>query len=88
MSTTQAATAVAPAVNGKDVAVHSVRSVTSVIHIGFTALAEITKYAGAHIACKIDSNLTVQGEADYYDAKTAAALSTFSRKLSGYKEAK
>lgn len=88
MSTTQAATAVAPSVNGKDVAVHSVRTVTSAMHIGFTALAELTKYAGAHIACKIDNTLTVQGEADYYDARTAAKLSKFSQKLSGYKEVK
>lgn len=85
MEQTPAATAVAPQINGKDVAVHTVRTATSALHIGFTALADIAMYAGAHLVKSIDSTQSVQDTVDYVHARTESKLSGLRQKLSGYK---
>jgi hypothetical protein len=87
MNTTQEATAVAPAINGKDVAVHTVKTITSAAHIGFTVLADLCMYAGAHIVNKIDNTQSVQDTVDYVQAKTDTKLNPLRQKLSGYKPA-
>ena len=90
MNTQADATAVATTtqINGKDIAVHTVKTVTSAAHIGFTALANIAMYAGAHLITKIDSTQTVQDTVDYCEARTTAKLSKMNQKLSGYQAVK
>ena len=84
MSTPQDATAVAPQINGKDVAVHSVLTVGAAVHTGFSFLASVTKFGTARIVNAIDKTQTIQMSADYIDAKTDKALATINQKLSGY----
>ena len=84
MNTNTEATAVAPAITGKDIAVHTVKTLASAAHLVFTAMADIHMYAGAHIVNKIDSTQTVQGTVDEIQAKTLTRLSPMHQKLSGY----
>lgn len=86
MSTTQAAVATAPQINGTDVAVHTIKTITSALHIGFTALADISMYAGAHIITKVDKTQSVQDTVDYVQARTNTKLASLRQKASGYKE--
>lgn len=87
MNTNTEATAVAPQITGTDIAVHTVRSTTSALHIAFTALADVTMYAGAHIVKTIDKSQSVQDTVDYVEARTATKLSGLRQKMSGYKSA-
>lgn len=85
MNKVQEATAVAPVINGKDVAVHTVKTIGSAMHIGITALADIVMYSTAHIVKTIDKTQTVQDTTDYIQARTNAKLEPLRNKLSGYK---
>ena len=87
MNTPQAAVATAPTINGTDVAVHTIKTITSAFHIGFTALADISMYAGAHIIAKIDNTQSVQDTVDYVQARTNLKLEKARLKMSGYKPA-
>lgn len=79
------AVATAPSINGTDVAVHTIKTITSALHIGFTALADISMYAGAHIITKVDKTQTVQDTVDYVQARTNSKLEKARQKMSGYK---
>lgn len=87
MNTSTEATAVAPAIQGKDIAVHTVKTMTSAAHMFFTAIADIHMYAGAHIIKAIDNTQSVQDTVDYVEANTASKLEGLRGKLSGYKKA-
>lgn len=84
MNTTVEATAVAP-ISGKDVAVHTTKSVGSALHIGISALADLVKYGTAHAVHLIDKTQTIGMTADYIDARTDAKLLGLRKKLSGFK---
>ena len=86
MSKTQEATAVAPQIQGKDIAVHTVKTLTSAAHLFFTAVADIHMYAGAHIVKSIDKTQSIQDTVDYVQANTASKLEGLRGKLSGYKQ--
>lgn len=86
MSNTPEATAVAPQINGKDIAVHTVKTLTSAAHLVFTAIADIHMYAGAHIVKSIDKTQSIQETVDYVQANTASKLEGLRGKLSGYKQ--
>jgi hypothetical protein len=85
MDKTTAAVATAPSINGTDVAVHTIKTITSALHIGFTALADISMYAGAHIITKVDKTQTVQDTVDYVQARTNEKLANLRQRASGYK---
>lgn len=87
MNTNTEATAVAPQINGKDIAVHTVKTLTSAAHMVFTAIADIHMYAGAHIIKSIDNTQSIQDTVDYVEANTASKLEGLRGKLSGYKKA-
>lgn len=85
MNTNVDVAAATPRITNKEIAVHAVKTATSFAHIGFTALADISMYAGAHLVQAIDKTQTVQETTDYIKAKTDIKLDKMRMKLSGYK---
>lgn len=87
MNTNTEATAVAqPAIQGKDIAVHTVKTATSMAHMVFTAIADLHMYAGAHIIKAIDKTQSIQDTVDYVQANTESKLVGLREKMSGYKK--
>ena len=85
MNTNTEATAVAPAITGKDIAVHTVKGLTSSAHLFFTAVADAHLYAGAHIIQSIDKTQTIQSTVDEVLARTNTKMEKARLKMSGYK---
>jgi len=85
MTTNADVAAATPQINGKDVAVHTVKTITCGAHILFTAIADIAMYAGAHAVKAIDKTQTVQDTVDYVTANTDVKLAKLRQRASGYK---
>lgn len=84
MKTVTAVASATPEISGKDIATHTVLASTKLLHIGLTALADVTLYAGAQLISKIDKTKTVQSTVDKITENTDAKLLAFRQKLSGY----
>lgn len=88
MNTNTEATAVATApIKGTDIAVHTIKTATSMAHMVFNAIADMHMYAGAHIIKAIDKTQSIQDTVDYVEANTASKLEGLRGKMSGYKRA-
>ena len=85
MTDNSAAVATAPQINGKDVAVHTVKQVGTAAFIGVTAIASLVKYGTAHAVHLIDKTQTVIGTADEIDTRAAITLEKYHNVLSGFK---
>lgn len=85
MTDNSAAVATAPQINGKDVAVHTVKQVGTAAFIGITAVASLVKYGTAHAVHLIDGTQTVIGTADEMDTRAQLFLEKYHNALSGFK---
>lgn len=85
MSTTQEAVATAPQINGKDVAVHTVKQVGTAAFIGITAVASLVKYGTAHAVHLIDKTQNVINTAEEIDTRAKITLEKYHNVLSGFK---
>jgi hypothetical protein len=85
MATNTAATAVAPQINGKDVAVHTIKSIGTGLYIGISAVGSLVKYGTAHAVHLADKTQTVIGTAEEIEARKEIFLEKYHNALSGFK---
>lgn len=85
MEQTPEATAVAPAINGKDVAVHTVKSIGTGLYIGISAVGSLVKYGTAHAVHLVDKTQAVILTAHEIETRKELVLEKYHNILSGYK---
>lgn len=85
MTDNSAVAAATPQINGKDVAVHTVKSIGTGLYIGISAVGSLVKYGTAHAVHLIDKNQSVILTAHEIETRKELVLEKYHNILSGYK---
>ena len=84
MTDKSAAVATAPQINGKDVAVHSIKSIGTGLYIGISAVGSLVKYGTAHAVHLVDKTQAVILTAHEIETRKELVLEKFHNSLSGF----